>query len=342
MKKILMENKILLLFSSVLILLPQVVAALLGEHIYYLPLQCLVLHWICLLITFYDWRKKPQEKKITQLVLWIMPVISMTGSAFILLVKSGQVSYTLAPYFMNVGFGLMFIVLGSFLPKIRRNRTMGIKVKWALENDDNWNATHRFGGKVWMGCGFVCLLCALFPFSGPGTGLFVAAVFAAALAPTVYSWLYYRKQLQNGEVVRIRSSKKGALVAVLFIAATVVFVVWVLFSGDMVIHFQENGFTVEASGWRDYTVQYADIESVTYEPEGVSDGESDRRTNGFGNLKMSMGHFYNDRFGNYIRYTFHDCAACVVLQTQGGIVVLNGEDEASTEEMYQTLQERIR
>ena len=39
---------------------------------------------------------------------------------------------------------------------------------------------------------------------------------------------------------------------------------------------------------------------------------------------------------------FHDCAACVVLQTQGGIVVLNGEDEASTEEMYQTLQERIR
>ena len=142
--------------------------------------------------------------------------------------------------------------------------------------------------------------------------------------------------------MRIRSSKKGALVAVLFIAATVVFVVWVLFSGDMVIHFQENGFTVEASGWRDYTVQYADIESVTYEPEGVSDGESDRRTNGFGNLKMSMGHFYNDRFGDYIRYTFHDCEACVVLRVQGDVVVLNGEDEASTEEIYQTLQERIR
>ena len=147
MKKILSENKLSLFLSSVIILLPQVVAALLGEHIYYLPLQCLVLHWICLLVTFYDWRKKPQEKKITQLVLWIMPVISMAGSAFILLVKSGQVSYTLAPYIMNVGFGLMFIVLGSFLPKIRRNRTMGIKVKWALENDDNWNATHRFGGK---------------------------------------------------------------------------------------------------------------------------------------------------------------------------------------------------
>ena len=251
MKKILSENKLSLFLSSVMILLPQVVAALLGEHIYYLPLQCLVLHWICLLITFYDWRKKPQEKKITQLVLWIMPVISMAGSAFILLVKSGQVSYTLAPYFMNVGFGLMFIVLGSSLPKIRRNRTMGIKVKWALENDDNWNATHRFGGKVWMGCGFVCLLCALFPFSGPGTGLFVAAVFAGGTGADRLFLAVLPEAASKREVVRIRSSKKGALVAVLFIAATVVFVVWVLFSGDMSIHFQKDGFTVDASGWRD-------------------------------------------------------------------------------------------
>ena len=50
MKKILSENKLSLFLSSVMILLPQVVAALLGEHIYYLPLQCLVLHWICLLV----------------------------------------------------------------------------------------------------------------------------------------------------------------------------------------------------------------------------------------------------------------------------------------------------
>lgn len=210
MKKILSENKLSLFFSSVIILLPQVVGFWLGEHLYYLPLQCLVLHWICLLITFYDWRKKPQGRKVTRLVIGIMPVMSIAGSGFILLLENGQVSDTLATYFLDIGFGLMFIVLGNYLPKIRRNRTMGIKVKWALEDEENWNATHRFGGKVWVACGFVCLLCALFPFSGLGIALFIVAVFAAALAPTVYSWLYYRKQLQNGEVVRIRSSKKGS------------------------------------------------------------------------------------------------------------------------------------
>ena len=177
-----------------------------------------------------------------------------------------------------------------------------------------------------------------------GTGLFVAAVFGAAVAPTVYSWLFYRRQAsQRGSCEKTKSSRKASRLSPYCLSRRrSCLSSGCCFPGICRYGLRKDGFTVDASGWRDYTVQYADIESVTYEPEGVSDGESDRRTNGFGNLKMSMGHFYNDRFGDYIRYTFHDCAACVVLRAQGGIVVLNGEDEASTEEMYQTLQERIR
>ena len=52
---------------------------------------------------------------------------------------------------------------------------------------------------------------------------------------------------------------------------------------------------------------------------------------------MSMGEFYNDRFGDYIRYTFHDCQSCVVLQVKGETMVINGQDQASTEEIYNML-----
>jgi len=31
------------------------------------------------------------------------------------------------------------------------------------------------------------------------------------------------------------------------------------------------------------------------------------RTNGFGNLKYSMGHFRDEIHGDYIRYTHNDC-----------------------------------
>ena len=40
-----------------------------GETIYFLPLQCLAVHWFCILVTFADWRKKPQGKRAVHLLL---------------------------------------------------------------------------------------------------------------------------------------------------------------------------------------------------------------------------------------------------------------------------------
>ena len=231
----------------------------------------------------------------------------------------------------------MFILVGNYFPKIRQNRTMGIKVKWALENEENWNATHRFGGKVWVICGFACLLGALFPFSGAGTALMVISILSAAAVPTLYSYLYYRRQLREGKVEKIRMSRLGVAVTGILTVFILAFVAWVLFSGDMEIRWQEDGFTVEASGWGDYHVEYAKIDRVSYEPDGLAEEEDGRRTNGFGNLKMSMGQFYNSRFGDYIRYTFNDCPACVILEADGEIIVINGENEAATEEIYETI-----
>lgn len=337
MKKMIAENKGKLIFSSAVILFPQAVAFFMKESIYYLPFQCFVIHWICLLITFADWRKKPQGKKVFNLVFGIMPVLSIAGSAFILFVKNGQISYALALVFMYLGFGLMFILIGNYLPKIRQNRTMGIKIKWALEDEENWNATHRFGGKVWVVCGFICMMCALLPFSGFGVGIFITSTIAAVMVPTVYSWNYYQKRLQAGEVSKIKTSRRSILVTGILITATAVFIIWTLFSGNMTISYQDDGLVIHASGWEDCEIRYADIENISFEPEGTGDGGNDRRTNGFGNLKMSMGEFYNDRFGDYIRYTFHDCQSCVVLQVKGETMVINGQDQASTEEIYNML-----
>lgn len=46
--------------------------------------------------------------------------------------------------------GLLFLWVGNYFPKLRRNRTLGIKVSWTLGNEENWNRTHRFAGKVWV------------------------------------------------------------------------------------------------------------------------------------------------------------------------------------------------
>lgn len=341
MKKIIVENRWKLVLSFILILLPQIVAMEMGVSIYYIPFQCLVIHGICLGLTFYDWRKKPQEKRVVNLVIWLMPIISIAGSSLILLVKTGHFNDMFIPYVMNIGLGIMFIVLGSYFPRIRQNRTLGIRIKWALEDEENWNATHGFGGKVWITCGVVCLLCGLFPFNDLGIVLLIAAILAAAVVPMVYSWLFYRKRVRNGEIVQSKCSRKVMIVTSLLTVATVIFVVWVLIAGNMDIRFGEDKFTIEASGWGDYEVNYEDIDSVDYEAGEGAQRDNGRRTNGFGNLKMSMGHFYNDRFGDYIRYTFNSCKDWVILQVHGETVVINGEDEASTEKIFETLNDKI-
>lgn len=334
MKKLIIENRWKLILSTILILVPQVIVAFMMENIYWLSLQCLTVHWICLLITFWDWRKNPQGKKTVNLVIWICPVLSIAGSAFLLLVKRNQISQNMEMVFLYLGFGLMFLLIGNYLPKVRQNRTLGIKIKWTLEDEENWNATQRLGGKVWVACGFACMLCALIPFSGFSIGIFIAAIAVSVIIPTVYSWQIYRKRLQAGEISKIRSSLRSILVTVVLIIATVVFVIWTLFSGNMTISYQSDGFTIQASGWEDYEVLYEEIEQITYEPNGVLNGDNARRTNGFGNLKMSMGEFYNDSLGDYIRYTFNECTACIVLKIKGETVVINGENQKSTEELF--------
>ena len=56
----------------------------------------------------------------------------------------------------------MFMVIGNYLPKVKQNNTIGIRVVWTLQDEENWNATHRFSGKIWVANINWLLLCGLF------------------------------------------------------------------------------------------------------------------------------------------------------------------------------------
>ena len=113
-----------------------------------------------------------------------------------------------------------------------------------------------------------------------------------------------------------------------------------LFWGNIDIHFQDNNFTIEAQGWSDYTVDYTQIDSISYE-ENSSQNRNDYRTNGLGNLRYAMGNFRNDVYGNYIRYTHSSCHSYVVMSVDGKILVINGENDSATEEIYHTISEKM-
>ena len=55
----------------------------------------------------------------------------------------------------------------------------------------------------------------------------------------------------------------------------------------------------------------------------------------------SSGTIQNDIFGDYIRYTHASCHSYVVVNIDGKILVVNGENDAETKEIYQRISEKV-
>lgn len=93
---------------------------------------------------------------------------------------------------VTVGIGLM--LLGNYLPKVKRNYSFGCKTPWALDNDQNWRLTHRFGGVAMVLAGLVTVVSGLLSrqMGGAAVALLLAAVIGSSLATYAYSYLVFR------------------------------------------------------------------------------------------------------------------------------------------------------
>ena len=209
-----------------------------------------------------------------------------------------------------------------------------------MENEANWNATHRFGGKVWVAGGFACMAGALLPADAMGM-LFPAVLLVIVALPIAYSYHYSKKQPAADKAPLPPVPPSQRIAAGVLAAAVLVFAVWVLLMGSAKVQYGADSFTIAASGWDDLTVAYSDIAAVEYLPaEAVPDGGV--RTYGLGNLRVGFGHFSNDAYGPYIRYTYHSCGDCVRLTTASGrTILLNGPDQAATRAIYETLRGQL-
>ena len=92
-----------------------------------------------------------------------------------------------------VMLGLMFVMLGNYLPRVRSNWWMGIRTPWTLENDRVWRSTHRVAGTTFVVGGLITIVSVVLPpslrFTVAMTGLMLGA-----LIPVVYSYVAYRRE----------------------------------------------------------------------------------------------------------------------------------------------------
>ena len=202
-------NKKLLIITTIIILIPMLIGVLLWEQlpaelathwgtdnqpngwtskavaVFGMPAVMAGLHLVCIFVTYADPKKNNIGKKALDIVYWILPLVAVFAMSMTYVYALGmEVNIEMICFLL---IGIIFVVLGNYLPKAKQNYTFGYKIPWTLNSEENWNKTHRLAGWIMVGCGILFILNAFLLVEW-----LVFVVFAAALIPVVYSYILYK------------------------------------------------------------------------------------------------------------------------------------------------------
>ena len=351
------QHKKTLLITSALILLPIVAGLLLwdqlpatmnihwnaagdadgaagkGFAIFFMPLFLLGMHWFCALITHLTNRGNDQNEKAMKIVLWMMPLICNIAMGAMYAAALG-VEFDISRIIF-LPLGILFLIIGNYMPKFRRNATMGIRTKWTLADDENWYATHRFAGKVWVIGGVTMLFLTFLPLKWGIPTLFIS-IFLLAGAPILYSWRFAVKQKTEGKEVKSCQSPLGKW-AWIFPAILIPVLAIVLFTGSITFDLGVEAMTVDASFWSPITLKYADIETIELH-QGNAPGTRDW---GYGSARLLLGGFSGEELGSYTRYTYTTSDCYLLITVNGSTLVLADRTPEATQALYEAILSRI-
>ena len=205
------KNLKTMIITSIIILIPMVVGIMMwdmlpaeiathfGENgepngwsskpfaVFGIPAILLITQWCGAFFTGVDPKNKNISDKMYTLVLWIVPIISLfaCGSMYVYAIDSSINTTTIG----TILIGAMFIVIGNYMPKMKQSYTLGIKLPWTLESEENWYRTHRLAGYTFMAAGVITILAGFLQIFW----LSFVAFMVAALIPYAYSYSLYKK-----------------------------------------------------------------------------------------------------------------------------------------------------
>ena len=308
--------------------------------VFLIPLILLAMLWLCAWISFRDPRTRSQNPKAMKIALWIVPITSLfsTGIIYGCTLEGSFNPFRIVPLFL----GSIFLIVGNYMPKITQNSYLGIKTKWTLYSEDNWNATHRFCGRTWFLCGLLVL-----------TGIFLPEkwfILVLLLPPLVivlssllYSYLFYRKQIREGmsPIPKKPLTKKRflSIFAITFgVLILIALLVYLMFTGDIRIRYDTASFTIEADFMSDFTVEYDAITSIEY----LDSPDLGMRVRGFNSARLLMGTFRNAEYGTFTVYAYTGGHTAVMLRNGEQILIIRGRTVEETTAIYESIKERIK
>ncbi|MEM8858875.1 MAG: SdpI family protein [Chloroflexota bacterium] len=125
---------------------------------------------------------------------WTALIVFMTLLHFILVFATLGIfgGGTLGNY-LPVMMGVLFIILGNYMGKVRSNFMFGIRTPWTLSSELSWNKTHRLGGWMMVAVGVATVVIGLFASMAWALGIMIGGLLIMLVVTMVYSWMVYKQ-----------------------------------------------------------------------------------------------------------------------------------------------------
>ena len=118
---------------------------------------------------------------------WMMYAMSGTGA------QMGETVSVPLELFMGLGFSVLFIVLGNYLPTVKPNRTFGIRVPATYRNEEVWKKTHRFAGPATVLGGIFTAVMSLIGHFADKSWLIFAGLMLGVFVPMIVIFIYSKR-----------------------------------------------------------------------------------------------------------------------------------------------------
>jgi len=126
----------------------------------------------------------------------MLAVFLMMAYCYAIILSAGAGLHIDIAHLVIGGACLLFAAIGNVMSKVRRNFYIGVRTPWTLSNERVWYATHRFAGKCFVVAGLLGLAMAL-----AGAQIVpIVMILAGALAPVIYSLVFYKQLEHRGEL----------------------------------------------------------------------------------------------------------------------------------------------
>ncbi len=155
--------------------------------------QALIVALFAIVLTIEPRQKNVEKSRPAIGIMMSSTIMLLALVQFILISQSFKIDI-LGMESLFWGLGIVFIVLGNYMTKLRSSYFFGIRTPWTLSSDYVWKKTHRLAGKLFMLAGTIIFLANFFTTIKIMSIIVMATILPAALIPVIYSWVIWQRE----------------------------------------------------------------------------------------------------------------------------------------------------